>query len=603
MNEECDNIRNLSKIINNVFSFLTLQEIKIFSYVNKYCHKMSRDYMINNFFYRYYGQELPVDVKNLIVTDYDYEKLPNVEKVIFHKSYRDRRLTITEKITHVEINSDLQENTEIKLPKCSSYLKLPRNIDKINIINVLSNSLTHLILHSHSIFNSSIEDLLPNSLQVLDLGFRFNQPIFSGKKSFLPSNLVKLIFSFDWNHPIHDDEQGYLPPKLKYLSFGFSFDNTISVRRKSFLPETLTYLDLGTKFNCSIDPLPNSLLTLKVSSHFERQIFSLPPKLVNLELKCYYKHNLRRGVIPNSLRNLTVYKFDCVLNEFNLGKINSLTIQKIDNYIHTITPPETVTRLVIFSIVSIEYLPPCLTYLVFYPSSVDQINMIPDSVKYLRINITKKVNGTVNKLPSSLEKLTLISSSLIDFSKALCRCQNLIYLQGNLFVNIDERYYPPNLKVLYITEINSIKHIPRTLTHITSEFEAINPGELPPNLISLTIKRCKFNQEILPGTFPESLQRLTISSEFNHVLNKENLPKKLLSLSLGQEFNQDLNDLPDSLMELNLCSDYNRPLTNLPKSLYRLRLNSKNYEGINFDVPIVEDLDEKIFEDVSSWTP
>lgn len=602
MGEEYDNIRSLSKIINNVLSFLELPEIKIFSHVNKYCNKMSKTYMINNFYYRYYGQELSADVKNLILTKSNkwWEKFPDAEKIIFHKSYDDEKFHIAKKVTNMEVDTNIQETIEIF--DCLSYLKLPKSVDSFS--NVLPNSLTHLIFHRYSIFDKSIEGLLPDSLQVLDLGFKFNQPIFSGEKSFLPPNLIKLIFSFEWNHPIHDGKYGYLPPKLKYLNFGFSFNNTISLGGKSFLPETLTYLDLGIKFNHSINPLPNSLLTLKVSSHFERQIFSLPSKLINLELKGHYKHNLRRGVIPNSLRNLSICGFDGILNEFNLGKITSLTIEGLNNHRNISSIPETVNKLIIYSSVQVEYLPSYLTYLFFNPSSSEQINMIPDSVKYLHMSISRKVNGSVNKLPNSLEGLFLYTSSHVKFDYAVSKCQNLVHLRGYMFINTSEDRLPSSLNRLFVSfiENETIKYLPKSLKHIASEFESLNPGELPPNLISLIIKRCNFDQEILPGTFPESLQRLTISSKLNHVLNKENLPPKLLSLTLGQEFNQDLNDLPDSLMELILPFDYDRPLTNLPKSLYHLRLNMKHYEGVKFNIPVLEDLEGKC-EELCNWTP
>jgi len=241
----------------------------------------------------------------------------------------------------------------------------------------------------------------------------------------------------------------------------------------------------------------------------------------------------------------------------------------------------------------------------------EQIDGLPDSLKYLKINVCGKLSDfiTITKLPNSLEQLILTNSCFIDFGDSLSKCQNLIHLEACMIADIlDEKFYPPNLKRLFLNDIESeaVKYLPRSLTHIISGFESLNPGDLPPGLVSLIIKHSSssFNQEILPGTFPESLQRLSIWSEFNHILNKENLPKKLLSLKLGSKFAQDLNDLPDSIMELVLPFGYDKPLTNLPKSLYHLKLDMKLYQDVKFDVPVLEDLESIGYEEeLKNWSP
>lgn len=138
-------------------------------------------------------------------------------------------------------------------------------------LNVLPPNLTHLSFNDEYKISMILSDL-PTSLQLIEFGYFFNQPVGN-----LPPSLVCLIFSDKFDQPID-----HLPPSLKELSLGRLFNQSIDS-----LPSTLTHLQIGGHFG----------------SHFNHPIDNLPSKLRFLNLG-YSKFNYPVNYLPDTIQVL-----------------------------------------------------------------------------------------------------------------------------------------------------------------------------------------------------------------------------------------------------------------------------------------------------------
>ncbi len=118
---------------------------------------------------------------------------------------------------------------------------------------------------------------LPASLEELDLGFNWNQPVHELK---LPPRLQKLTFGYNFNQSV---DQLQLPSSLKKLTFGFNFNRPVS---KLKLPDGLQTLIFGFNFNMPLHDIqwPKGLEQLELGNHFDQTIPDPPPGLRMLYL-------------------------------------------------------------------------------------------------------------------------------------------------------------------------------------------------------------------------------------------------------------------------------------------------------------------------------
>ncbi|CAM9962499.1 unnamed protein product [Ectocarpus sp. 12 AP-2014] len=204
-------------------------------------------------------------------------------------------------------------------------------------------SLRQLKIRGLSNFDQPIGGVLPTSLQQLDLGTRFNQPI---QDVVWPPSLQKLNLGFVFDHPIqrvvfpaslqeltvnggfHQPIEGVLwPDSLQRLVLGWRFNRSIdNVRWPASLQEVTfgffknegnSMLSLGSDFNRPVGSSvwPASLQRLTLGGHFRQSLQGLGswmPHLEALRLLDYHsdsRTSLLRGIEwPKGLRHLTVYE-------------------------------------------------------------------------------------------------------------------------------------------------------------------------------------------------------------------------------------------------------------------------------------------------------
>lgn len=150
---------------------------------------------------------------------------------------------------------------------------------------------------------------------------------------------------------------------------------------------------------------------------------------------------------------------------------------------------------------------------------------------------------------------------------------------SNMFQTLDNK---PCLTHLFLGDVFNIKitKLPSTLEHFGLGENYSHPlGSILlscPNLKSLSLGT-KYNHA-LSELLPPSLQylRFSFDAQFNQPLNLSNLTN-LLVLELGEQFDQDLDQLPDTLEELVFAkgSRFNRKFQSYPTNLLQLILPDK----------------------------
>lgn len=92
------------------------------------------------------------------------------------------------------------------------------------------------------------------------------------------------------------------------------------------------------------------------------------------------------------------------------------------------------------------------------------------------------------------------------------------------------------------------------------------------------------------GRLPPGLVHLYIGHAFDHDVNKDNLPRTLQHLTLGNNFNQRIDDLVGvNLTHLDLGDDFNQSVDNLPDTLKVLRVGSGFNRSVDSLPPHLEE--------------
>jgi len=163
--------------------------------------------------------------------------------------------------------------------------------------------------------------VFPKSLVKLSLDNNFRKSL----KGFLPESLEELSLGNKYNYQIF---KGYLPPKLKSLNLGNKFNQVI---RKDVLPDTLETLIFGDSFKeqLDVDDLPQNLKTLELGKKYNYSIDLT--KLKKLENFTYsnIKENYNFIYVSSSISSLNIGG-NCIRivkdddeNEDNLDDVDS----------------------------------------------------------------------------------------------------------------------------------------------------------------------------------------------------------------------------------------------------------------------------------------
>jgi len=168
-----------------------------------------------------------------------------------------REIDLPQNLTHLTFGNDF--NQKVDLPHNLTHLTFGNNFNqKVN----LETNLTHLTFGLY--FNQKVD--LPPNLTHLIFGNWFNQ------KVDLPQNLTHLTLDWNFNQKVD------LPWNLKYLYLYCKKTTSII----DYLPDSLEELKLGYYFNDSLDNLPISLKTLKISDEYDKNKLKNLPKNVQV---------------------------------------------------------------------------------------------------------------------------------------------------------------------------------------------------------------------------------------------------------------------------------------------------------------------------------
>ena len=227
------------------------------------------------------------------------------------------------------------------------------------------------------------------------------------------------------------------------------------------------------------------------------------------------------------------------------------------------------------------------------------------SLNVRKLIVKIDINEILAYLPVSCRKLYIakdnkVEWSLLDKSKPY-DIQVVRFTYGKVLTYDEVENLPITLRRLSLPNFSSrISSLTRfsNLTHL-SFVDRINRqvNDYPPNLTHLTFGYC-FNQPI--DNLPSNLTDLTFGKKFNNIF--ENLPSSLRSiffgdslnksidqfktlsnldtLSLGHDFNQEINHLPP-LRSLVLGHNFNQTIDHLPLTFKILVLGRRFKKGID----------------------
>lgn len=256
LDKQLDNYIDLiSKYDELIFSnFLYLNILINNNYINNYKDNFN---LVNNYLSSFFNNEikfLPTNLKSVIFGE-KFNKpvnLPlNLRSVIFDDEFN-QPITLPPNLTHLTLGYTF--NQPINLPCDLTHLTLGYTFNQlVNLPNIKYLSLSNN--------NKNIVDMLPSSIEELELGPQFNSPLDN-----LPNNLKKLVFKYD------------------YTSF------------------------LSYNYNYELNNLPNSLEYLKLKSTYSKPIINFP---VNLKIiECYEKYSEYINELKNKYEIKIIPKFN-----------------------------------------------------------------------------------------------------------------------------------------------------------------------------------------------------------------------------------------------------------------------------------------------------
>ena len=169
------------------------------------------------------------------------------------------------------------------------------------------------------------KDVLPDGLESIQFGFRFNQPI---GIDVLPTKLKSIRFGDFFNQPI---TKNVLPQGLQSIIFGYYFNQPL---KKDVLPSGLQEIQINDKFTHSIKNIPAStkLIILIVSNHplnMRRNYTMYRPGEQNLEKYINTKKEKLGRVYTQIINGCEYYMADVeiIKSDINKEKISELINQ------------------------------------------------------------------------------------------------------------------------------------------------------------------------------------------------------------------------------------------------------------------------------------
>lgn len=205
------------------------------------------------------------------------------------------------------------------LPQSLTSLKLGFYYSRKIGANILPCNLKKIVfgdVYNHPFYDQQ-QNVLPDSLQHLELGYLYKCRLFNENGfSILPKSLICLIFSGAYDHSLmyKQEKNKVFPDSIEYLEFGNWFNQPLSYNNQSILPHSLKTLKLGIRFDQKIHNydhsiLPESLTDLELGEYFAHPLFypNILVQSVNLKFLTIHKdYPNRQKFIPSSIPNVQI---------------------------------------------------------------------------------------------------------------------------------------------------------------------------------------------------------------------------------------------------------------------------------------------------------
>ena len=327
--------------------------------------------------------------KKYVLSNIDRKSYNNIEKLIIQTTdeynlyrrhinefFNVKKMLIDEKVDGNQIDTTLTP------PKLTTLLLYSDNYNKPV---VLREPLKKFKIKNNDSHQSNITFNLPKTLNHLSIDVTYNLPL---KHEYLET----LIFAFgsNFNQPITKDNL----PNLKTFYTGWESDFNLPIHN---LPRKISFLHIGgnNNYNEYLKDLPNTLTTIYLQGDFNKHLNRLPDNLHTLSLGPEFDNSLHKDDLPSKLENLILDNNQCDLN----GLPSNLKFLSIDN----LTEPLT--------------------------------DNLPSNLKHLSLQIFWNLENYIMKLPTNLERLTLMHPLTSTYDA---------YFDGF----IDTTILPSNLRIL-----------------------------------------------------------------------------------------------------------------------------------------------------------
>jgi len=274
----------------------------------------------------------------------------------------------------------------------SNFIRLPNNINYINF---------------YCMFRKNIfENEIPNGVKKVILSEYFNDTI-----KYIPDSVIDLTIGNSFNKPFN---KGDLNNNLRHLSIGNPLKLVIQSYKylieRDVLPNNLISLYIGDGFETNLKPgvLPHSIKKLTIKKYnYPLQPNVIPPNVEYLDLSSF-NYPLKYGDLPNKIKYLNLYFYDHELKE----GIIPCSVEYLDltNFKKSLKKGDLPIHLIKLKLsnylndIDTEILPNKLKYLNLYPNFSSKImkKALPNTLTHLLLGIN--FNQTLEKdiLPDSL---------------------------------------------------------------------------------------------------------------------------------------------------------------------------------------------------------
>lgn len=429
-------------------------------------------------------------------------------------------------------------------------------------------------------------------------------------------NLVKSyrLINYNWWKYNKKDEElinGYIskngeyPPNVTHLQLDDCFNEVPDLKY-------LTHLNFGGNFNQEIDLRNNICLTHIIFGDDFNNNFVLPSSVQYIR----FGQSFNQPIDLIYLQNLTNIRFGSEFNNLLKLSISITSIKFGDNFNKPINFVSLINlRVVKFGFCFDHPLECSLPFSLKKLKLGQQYNHSTIFIQELNLEYLELGNQSINKLPSSLRHLNILTSG----NPLPCLPPLLKSLEAGYYFNHQLPEIPPSLtylklgyyfnKKIYLeyTNINvlvlgnnynqELCDLPKTLKRLILSGTYNHPIPELPSLTHLTLSDCfnspfkgnlyknliylkfgdEFDQSII---LPPNLEEIEFGKKFNSsVVYNENLK----IVRFGGNFNRSIDELPDSILSIVFpgSSKFNQPINKLPIKLEYLSLRSEFNNTIN----------------------